>query len=306
MTPRPPPGWLPALLEPFEDDRVGAVGPKVVFPDGRLQEAGAAINTDGSSSMIGLFDDATLPRYNYVRRVDYVSAVCLAIERDRFREMNGFSTEFAPAYYEDVDLCLRLTKRGLHVVYTPRATVVHHLSVTSDSLDSEFKIRCVTRNQQRLSERHQEYIDALNDVRLIAFYLPQFHPIPENDALVGARVHRMAQRRRGARPDFAGHDQPRAPGRPRLLRPARPRGATAQQVQLGRALRHRRVLLLPLLVRRPAAARAAVRAAAAHRTAPDFPFCSGLGQRELDAAVGRTRARHAGRSSRTATTTTAP
>lgn len=128
----PQEGWLEALIRVVEQDpAVGAVGAKLVYPDGRLQEAGGIIYNDASGCNYGKFQNPNLPPYNYIREVDYCSGACLLIRADLFRELGGLDTRFAPAYYEDTDICFAFRDLGYKVMYQNEAVVEHFEGATA-------------------------------------------------------------------------------------------------------------------------------------------------------------------------------
>ena len=119
-------GTVAAALETIaRDPSIGAVGGRLVFPDGRLQEAGSIIWNDGSCLGYGRGDAPWQARYAFERDVDFCSAAFLLTGRDRFNALGGFDPRYEPAYYEDADYCVRLWKAGARVVYNPRAVVTH-------------------------------------------------------------------------------------------------------------------------------------------------------------------------------------
>jgi O-antigen biosynthesis protein len=134
-------GWLDALLNVFEQfPDTGIAGAKLLYPNGRLQEAGGAVFKDGSVWNIGRFEEADNPRFNYVREVDYVSGAVLAIRKKTFDALNGFDPHFAPGYFEDTDLAMRVRQSGLKIRYQPFSHVVHLEGATSGTqLDSGMK-----------------------------------------------------------------------------------------------------------------------------------------------------------------------
>ena len=126
------PGWLDALTAVLRDHpAAGLVGAKLIYPDGRLQEAGGILWRDGSAWNYGRDNDPDRPEYNYLREADYCSGACLAVDRALFEAIGGLDSRFAPAYGEDSDLAFAVRRAGRKVFYQPLATVVHFEGVTS-------------------------------------------------------------------------------------------------------------------------------------------------------------------------------
>ena len=154
-------GALDAMLRLLRDTpQAGIVGAKLVYPDGRLQEAGGILWRDGSAWNYGRFDDPQAAEYGFVRDVDYVSAAALVMPLALFRELDGFDQRYAPAYCEDSDLAMRVRERGLRVLYQPDAVVIHHEGV-SHGRDTALGVKAgQVQNQQRLRERWQGVLEA--------------------------------------------------------------------------------------------------------------------------------------------------
>jgi len=122
----PQPGWLDALIGTFASHpRAGVVGAQLLYPDGRLQESGGVVFSDGSAWSYGRFESPDDPRYAHVRHADYVSGAALAIPRALLAQLGGLDTRYMPAYYEDTDLAFAVRDLGLEVLVQPAARVVH-------------------------------------------------------------------------------------------------------------------------------------------------------------------------------------
>lgn len=124
--------WLDELVSTFSiHTNVGLVGSKLVYPDGRLQEAGGLIWHDGTGMNYGRADDANRPEYSFLRDVDYCSGASIMVPRQLFEHLGGFDERFAPAYYEDTDLAFAIRQAGYRVLLQPFSKVIHFEGVTS-------------------------------------------------------------------------------------------------------------------------------------------------------------------------------
>ena len=126
------PGWLDELIGTLESNtEIGLVGSKLIYPDGRLQEAGGIIWQDASAWNFGRYDNPRKPEYSYLRGVDYVSGASIALPRAVWIEMKGFDEWYDIAYGEDSDLALRVRQSGRRVVLQPLSCLIHFEGVTS-------------------------------------------------------------------------------------------------------------------------------------------------------------------------------
>lgn len=144
-------GWLENLVATAQSsEKVGLVGAKLVYPDGRLQEAGSEIFRDGSARAFGKFESQADPRFNQRRVVDYCSASCLLVKRRVLDQCGGFEECYSPCYYEDADLAFKARAAGYKTLYEPSAAVIHREYGTAGKASA---FDCMTRNQERFVER---------------------------------------------------------------------------------------------------------------------------------------------------------
>ena len=125
--------WMTAMLEYSQDPEIGAVGAKLLYPDGRLQHVGIVLGVNGIAAHAYHQHPGTTPGYmgNVIgpRNYSAVTAACLMTRRTVFDEAGGFDEAF-PIDFNDVDFCLKVRKAGYRIVWTPHARLIHHESAS--------------------------------------------------------------------------------------------------------------------------------------------------------------------------------
>jgi len=133
------PGWLEAMLELVVRPEVGAVGAKLLYPNGRIQHAGVVMGLyDNCGHAFKGLDGKTGHYFDFsdvIRNVCAVTGACLMTRANVFRDAGGFDeSEFAVAF-NDIDLCLKIGALGYRVLYTPYALLYHHEAFSKTSKD---------------------------------------------------------------------------------------------------------------------------------------------------------------------------
>jgi GT2 family glycosyltransferase len=151
------PGALSAALAVFETEpAVGAVGGRIVLPEGSLQEAGSIVWRDGSCQGYARGRPADAPEALFRRDVDFCSGAFLSIRTDLFHVFGGFDRSYAPAYYEETDFCVRLLRAGWRVIYEPTA-VIDHLEFGS-SASADHAIAQQEKNRAKFVSKHADWL----------------------------------------------------------------------------------------------------------------------------------------------------
>lgn len=152
--------WLQPLVDLIgRDEHIGMVGSKLIYPDGRLQEAGGILWKDASAWNYGHLQDSSMPEYNYVKEVDYISGAAIMIRADLWRELGGFDEQFAPAYCEDSDLAFRVRAAGYRVMFQPKSVVVHFEGISNGTDTSAGQKSYQVTNTRKFYEKWKDVLE---------------------------------------------------------------------------------------------------------------------------------------------------
>lgn len=125
------PDWIESMLEHAQRQEIGAVGAKLLYPNNTIQHAGVILGIGGVANhafyKLSESDPGYFGLHLLIRNYSALTAACLMIRKEIFKMINGFDKKFV-VVFNDVDLCLRLRKKGLYLVYTPYAKLYHHES----------------------------------------------------------------------------------------------------------------------------------------------------------------------------------
>jgi GT2 family glycosyltransferase len=153
-------GWLNELVGCFNTWKdAGLAGSKLIFPDGRLQEAGGIVWRDASAWNYGRFSNPNDSEYNFTRETDYCTGASILIERELFNKFGGYDNVYIPAYYEDTDLAFKVRSVGKKVIYNPYSTVVHYEGITHGVNINEGVKTYQVRNQKIFYERWKSVLE---------------------------------------------------------------------------------------------------------------------------------------------------
>lgn len=147
-------GWLDSLVDVFNHHAdAGLVGSKLIYPDGRLQEAGGLVWKDASAWNYGRLQDPGLAKFNFLKKTDYCSGASIIVSKDVFFKIGCFDERYAPAYCEDTDLAFSIRAIGLEVYYQPKSEVVHFEGISNGTDLTKGVKAYQVRNQQLFKEK---------------------------------------------------------------------------------------------------------------------------------------------------------
>ena len=141
------PNWLPPLRNSLANPKIGAAGPCLLYPNGRVQHVGIAF-TPGLTPC-HLFENfpGDHPAVRRKRRCQAITAAALLLPKQLFADIGGFFEEFRNGS-EDLDLCARIRARGLQLIVNPDSVVIHRTSQSAGRFDHDDANAALLRSRQ--------------------------------------------------------------------------------------------------------------------------------------------------------------
>jgi O-antigen biosynthesis protein len=137
------PDWLSEMVSLAVLDGVGAVGAKLIYPDGRVQHGGVVLGVGGVANHFnhGISRRATgyYGRNLLVSSVSAVTGACLVVQKSVFEEVGGLNERDLSVAFNDVDFCLKLRNKGYRNIWTPHAELYHYESASRGTEDTPEK-----------------------------------------------------------------------------------------------------------------------------------------------------------------------
>jgi GT2 family glycosyltransferase len=154
-------GFVVNALEVMQAKKdVAIVGYMLFFADGKLQASGGLIRADGATFHWGDLDNSKSPIYRVARKVDYAPFAAVLIRNSDLIKVSGFDEQFAPAYYEDVDVAFKLRSLGKSVDVASESKVFHFGSKSYGAGKSDLLISLSLSNRQKFRAKWKETLDA--------------------------------------------------------------------------------------------------------------------------------------------------
>jgi GT2 family glycosyltransferase len=141
------PGWLPPLLDALKNPKIGAAGPRLLYPDGRVQHVGTAFSPQLSPTHLFEHFPGDHPAALAKRRCQAITAAAMLLPAALFRDLGGFFEGFRNGS-EDLDLCARIRAQGLQLAVCPDAVIVHHTSRSAGRFDHDDANAALLRQRQ--------------------------------------------------------------------------------------------------------------------------------------------------------------
>jgi len=163
------PDWLSIMAEHVQRPEVGAVGPRLLYPDETVQHAGIVVGVGGIAEHAFRGFPAEAPgvcrQLQVTRNYSAVTGACLLTRREVFKKVRGFDEERLPVTFSDVDLCLKMRRAGYLIVYTPFAKLYHHESGTRRRTVEPLETEVIRERWPEVMERDPYYNPNLSGER---------------------------------------------------------------------------------------------------------------------------------------------